>query len=45
VIKIIDKALCEQKFIVFDLTVPREHPHKVWLDWDKVLKKSASTNE
>ena len=45
VIKIIDKALCEQKFIVFDLTVPREHPHRVRLGWDEVLEKSASTNE
>src|SRR3954451_7953309 len=27
VIKIIDKALCEYKFIVFDLTVSREHSH------------------
>jgi len=45
VIKIIDKALCEQKFIVFDLTVPCEHPHKVRLGWDEVLEKSASTNE
>ena len=31
VIKIIDKALCEHKFIVFDLTVSREHPYQVWL--------------
>ena len=37
VIKIIDKALCEQKFIVFDLTVPREHPHRVRLGWDVPL--------
>src|SRR5688572_12137810 len=29
VIKIIDKHLCEQKFIVFDLTVPREHPYRI----------------
>ncbi|CAG8464115.1 30833_t:CDS:1, partial [Racocetra persica] len=28
VIKIIDKALCEKKFIVFDLTVSRKHPHR-----------------
>ena len=31
VIKIIDKHLCEQKFIVFDLTVPREHPYRIRL--------------
>src|SRR3989337_112710 len=37
VIKIIDKALCEHKFIVFDLTVPREHPHRIWLGWDQIL--------
>src|ERR1044072_9365472 len=37
VIKIIDKALCEQKFIVFDLTVPREHPYRVRLGWDQIL--------
>ena len=34
VIKIIDKHLCEQKFIVFDLTVPREHPHRIRVGWD-----------
>ena len=45
VIKIIDKHLCEQKFIVFDLTVPREYPHRIHLGWDQVLKKSASANE
>src|SRR5438874_11259277 len=37
VIKIIDKHLCEQKFIVFDLTVPREHPHKIRIGWDVPL--------
>ena len=37
VIKIIDKHLCEQKFIVFDLTVPREHPHRIRLGWDQIL--------
>ena len=45
VIKIIDKALCEHKFIVFDLTVPRKHPHRVRLGWDQILEKSVSTNE
>src|SRR3954464_7256231 len=45
VIKIIDKALCEKKFIVFDLTVPREHPHRVRLGWDQILEKSTPTNE
>ncbi len=34
VIKIIDKHLCEQKFIIFDLTVPREHPHRIRVGWD-----------
>src|SRR5436309_3507145 len=38
VIKIIDKALCEQKFIVFDLTVPREHLHRVRLSWNQILE-------
>ena len=33
-IKIIDKHLCEQKFIVFDLTVPREHPYRIRVGWD-----------
>ncbi|PKK56347.1 hypothetical protein RhiirC2_800212 [Rhizophagus irregularis] len=37
VIKIIDKALCEKKFIVFNLTVPREHPHRIRLGWDQIL--------
>ena len=45
VIKIIDKALCEKKFIVFDLTVPREHLHRIRLGWDQILEKSVSTNE
>ncbi len=45
VIKIIDKALCEKKFIVFDLTVSREHPHRIRLGWDQILEKSVSTNE
>ena len=31
VVKIIDKALCEQKFIVFDLTIPCEHPYQIQL--------------
>ena len=37
VIKIIDKHLCEQKFIVFDLTVPWEHSHQIRLEWDQIL--------
>ena len=41
VIKIIDKHLCEQKFIVFDLTVPREHPHRIRIGWDQILENSA----
>ncbi|GBB90724.1 hypothetical protein RclHR1_17790003 [Rhizophagus clarus] len=41
VIKIIDKALCEHKFIVFDLTVPREHPHRIRIGWDQILENSA----
>jgi len=45
VIKIIDKHLCEQKFIVFDLTIPREYPHRIRLGWDQVLEKSASANK
>jgi len=45
VIKIIDKALCKKKFIVFDLTVPREHPHRIRLGWDQILEKSALANE
>ena len=31
-IKIIDKILCEQKFIIFDLTVSREHLLRVSLN-------------
>ena len=45
VIKIINKYLCEQKFIVFDLTVPREHLHRIRVSWDQVLEKSVPTNE
>ena len=41
VIKIIDKHLCEQKFIIFDLTVPREHPHRIRLGWDQILEKKC----
>jgi hypothetical protein len=37
VIKIIDKHLCEQKFIVFDLTVSRKHPHRIRISWDVSL--------
>ncbi|GBC13404.2 hypothetical protein RIR_jg16571.t1 [Rhizophagus irregularis DAOM 181602=DAOM 197198] len=37
VIKIIDKHLCEQKFVVFDLTVPREHPYRIRVGWDVPL--------
>ena len=29
VYKLVNKHLCEQKFIVFDLSVPSEHPHRV----------------
>ena len=43
VVKIIDKALCEQKFIVFDLTVPREHPHWVRVGWDMPLLSKNPT--
>src|SRR3989337_125321 len=45
VIKIIDKHLCEQKFIVFDLTVSREHPHRIRVGWDQVLEKCVLANE
>ena len=45
VVKIIDKALCEQKFIVFDLTVLCKHSHRIQLGWDQILKKGVSTNE
>src|SRR3954447_21938731 len=41
VIKIIDKALCEKKFIVSDLTVSHEHPHQVQLGWDQILENST----
>lgn len=44
VYKIIDKALCEQKFIVFDLTVPREHPHRIRVGWDIPLLSENSTS-
>src|SRR5436309_8406477 len=44
VIKIIDKALCEQKFIVFNLTVSREHPHRIWDDWDMPLLSENLTS-
>ncbi len=44
VIKIIDKALCEQKFIVFDLTVPRDHPHRIHLSWDMPIISKSSTS-
>src|SRR2546423_4885895 len=44
VIKIIDKALCEQKFIVFDLTVSREHSHWVRLGWDMPLLSENPTS-
>jgi hypothetical protein len=37
VIKIIDKHLYEQKFIVFDLTVPCEHPYRIRIGWDVPL--------
>ncbi len=45
VVKIIDKVLCKQKFIVFNLTVPREYSHRIRLDWDQVLEKCALANE
>jgi hypothetical protein len=35
--KIVNKHLCEQKFIVFDLSVPPEHPHRIRLGWDQIL--------
>src|ERR1043165_627960 len=41
VIKIIDKALCEYKFIVFDLTVPHEYPHRICISWNQILENSA----
>ncbi len=45
VVKIIDKALCEQKFIIFDLTIPCKHPHRIRISWDQILEKSIPTNE
>jgi len=44
-IKIIDKHLYEQKFIVFNLTVSRKYLHRICIGWDQVLEKIASTNE
>ncbi len=44
-IKIIDKHLYEQKFIVFDLTVPHEHSHRIRISWDQILEKSVPTNK
>jgi Poxvirus A32 protein len=34
VYKIVNKHLCEQKFIVIDLSLPPEHPHRLRLGWD-----------
>ncbi len=45
VIKIIDKALCEQKFIVFDLIVSREYPYRIRVSWNQILEKSIPINE
>ncbi len=42
---VIDKALCEQKFIVFDLTVSYDYPHRIRLGWDQILEKSVSANK
>ncbi|RHZ81427.1 hypothetical protein Glove_120g49 [Diversispora epigaea] len=38
--KIVNKYLCEQKFIVFDLSVPPEHPHRIRVGWDIVIENS-----
>ncbi|RHZ45880.1 hypothetical protein Glove_645g32 [Diversispora epigaea] len=35
--KIVNKHLCEQKFIVFDLNVAPEHPHRIRLGWNQIL--------
>ncbi|GBB97104.1 hypothetical protein RclHR1_29130001 [Rhizophagus clarus] len=43
VIKIIDKTLCEHKFIIFDLTVPCEHPHRIRLGWDQILTNEKNS--
>ena len=43
VIKIIDKALCEHKFIVFDLTVPRKHPYRIRLSWNQILTNEKNS--
>ncbi len=32
--KDIDNYLCDQNFIVFDLTVPPNHPHRIRKGWD-----------
>jgi len=37
VYEIIDKHLCNHRFIVFDLSVPREHPYRIRVGWDKAL--------
>ena len=37
--KLVNKHLCEQKFIVFDLSVPPEHPHRVRVGWDMPISQ------
>jgi hypothetical protein len=44
VYKIIDKYLCEQKFIVFDLTVPHKHSHRIRVGWDMPLLSEYLTS-
>jgi hypothetical protein len=37
VYEIIDKHLCNHRFIVFNLSIPREHPYRIRVGWDKAL--------
>ena len=39
VYKIVNKHICEQKFIVFDLSVSPEHPHRIRVSWDMPISQ------
>ncbi|GBB87015.1 hypothetical protein RclHR1_13470011 [Rhizophagus clarus] len=41
----VEKYLYDHNFIVFDLTVPPNHPHRIRKGWDKIFEKSVPTNE
>ena len=36
----VNNYLCDQNFIVFDLIVPQNYPHRIQKEWDQTFEKN-----